>query len=100
MIGLGAVWEGVARGALNAAVRHATGSVRKDRNESLADYQAIRQELGAAKVLVKTLRPWRNELASRLDELWRAGMGGGDQGETLATIRMRLRRWGRTEGRA
>lgn len=25
---------------------------------------------------------------------------GGDQGETSATIRMRLRRWGRTEGRA
>ena len=27
-------------------------------------------------------------------------VGGGDQGETSATIRMRLRRWGRTEGRA
>ncbi|WP_082770512.1 conjugal transfer protein TrbE [Bradyrhizobium sp. CCH5-F6] len=30
----------------------------------------------------------------------RGDLGGGDQGETLATIRMRLRRWGRTEGRA
>jgi hypothetical protein len=27
-------------------------------------------------------------------------LGGGDQGETLATIRVRQRRWGRTEGRA
>ncbi|WP_128931044.1 acyl-CoA dehydrogenase family protein [Bradyrhizobium zhanjiangense] len=73
LIGLGAVWEGVARGALNAAVKHATSFVHKDRNKSLSDYQAIRQELGAAKVLVETLRPWRLELAARLDELWRAG---------------------------
>ncbi|WP_420969349.1 acyl-CoA dehydrogenase family protein [Bradyrhizobium sp. B120] len=73
LIGLGAVWEGVARGALNAAIAHTTSFVHKDRNKSLSDYQAIRQELGAAKVLVETLRPWRNELAARLDALWRAG---------------------------
>ena len=73
LIGLGAVWEGVARGALNAAVAHTTGFVHKDKNKSLSDYQAIRQELGAAKVLVETLRPWRNELAAKLDDLWRAG---------------------------
>ncbi|MBV8698609.1 MAG: acyl-CoA/acyl-ACP dehydrogenase [Bradyrhizobium sp.] len=73
LIGLGAVWEGLARGVLNAAVAHTKGFVHKDRNKSLSDYQAIRQELGAAKVLVETLRPWRIELAARLDELWRAG---------------------------
>jgi alkylation response protein AidB-like acyl-CoA dehydrogenase len=73
LIGLGAVWEGVARGALNAAVAHTTSFVHKDKNKSLSDYQAIRQELGAAKVLVETLRPWRNELAAKLDDLWRAG---------------------------
>ncbi|NEU99245.1 acyl-CoA dehydrogenase family protein [Bradyrhizobium uaiense] len=73
LIGLGAVWEGVARGALNAAIAHTTSFVHKDRNKSLSDYQAIRQELGAAKVLVETLRPWRNELAAKLDALWRAG---------------------------
>lgn len=73
LIGLGAVWEGVARGALNAAIAHVTSFVHKDKNKSLADYQAIRQELGAAKVLVESLRPWRVELAQRLDELWRAG---------------------------
>ncbi|MGY8635648.1 acyl-CoA dehydrogenase family protein [Bradyrhizobium sp. 14AA] len=73
LIGLGAVWEGVARGALSAAVAHTTSFVHKDRNKSLSDYQAIRQELGAAKVLVETLRPWRLELAARLDALWRAG---------------------------
>lgn len=73
LIGLGAVWEGVARGALNAAIAHTTSFVHKDRNKSLSDYQAIRQELGAAKVLVEMLRPWRNELAGKLDALWRAG---------------------------
>ncbi|GLR89828.1 hypothetical protein GCM10007857_65420 [Bradyrhizobium iriomotense] len=29
-----------------------------------------------------------------------ASLRGGDQGETPATIKVRLRRWGRTEGRA
>ncbi|MBB4371936.1 acyl-CoA dehydrogenase [Bradyrhizobium sp. cir1] len=73
LIGLGSVWEGVARGVLNAAVAHTKSFVHKDRNKSLSDYQAVRQELGAAKVLVETLRPWRLELAAKLDELWRAG---------------------------
>jgi alkylation response protein AidB-like acyl-CoA dehydrogenase len=73
LIGLGAVWEGLARGVLNAAAAYTKNFVHRDRNKSLSDYQAIRQELGAAKVLVETLRPWRIELAARLDELWRAG---------------------------
>ncbi len=73
LIGLGAVWEGVARGALDAATAHAKSFVHKDKNKSLSDYQAIRQQLGEAKVLVETLRPWRNELAAKLDALWRAG---------------------------
>jgi acyl-CoA dehydrogenase len=73
LIGLGAVWEGVARGALDAAIAHTRGFVHKDKNKSLTDYQAIRQQLGEAKVLVETLRPWRNELAARLDDLWKAG---------------------------
>ena len=37
---------------------------------------------------------------SLVDWLIGAVLRGGDQGETSATIRMRLRRWGRTEGRA
>lgn len=73
LIGLGAVWEGVARGALEAATAHTKSFVHKDKNKSLSDYQAIRQQLGEAKVLVETLRPWRNELAAKLDALWRAG---------------------------
>jgi acyl-CoA dehydrogenase len=73
LIGLGAVWEGVARGALDAATAHTKSFVHKDKNKSLSDYQAIRQQLGEAKVLVETLRPWRNELAAKLDALWKAG---------------------------
>lgn len=83
LIGLGAVWEGVARGALDAAIAHTRGFVHKDKQKSLTDYQAIRQQLGEAKVLVETLRPWRNELASRLDELWKAG---SPQGEILIPL--------------
>lgn len=62
-----------ARGALSAAVAHTTSFVHKDRNKRLSDYQAIRQELGVAKVLVEALRPWCLELAARLGDLWRAG---------------------------
>lgn len=83
LIGLGAVWEGVARGALDAAIAHTRGFVHKDKDKSLTDYQAIRQQLGEAKVLVETLRPWRNELAARLDELWKAG---SPQGEILIPL--------------
>lgn len=62
-----------ARGALSAAVARTASFVHKDRNKRLSDYQVIRQELGVAKVLVETLRPWCLELAARLGDLWRAG---------------------------
>ncbi|HWA42587.1 MAG TPA: acyl-CoA dehydrogenase family protein [Hypericibacter adhaerens] len=83
LIGLGAVWEGVAKGALDAATAHVTGFVHQDKNKSLADYQAIRQQLGEVKVLLESLRPWRNELAAKLDELQRAGK---PQGEILIPL--------------
>ncbi|OMH99549.1 hypothetical protein BSN85_36460 [Bradyrhizobium brasilense] len=35
-----------------------------------------------------------------LERYMRCKLRGGDQGETSATIKVRLRRWGRTEGRA
>lgn len=34
------------------------------------------------------------------DERSNTSLRGGNQGETPATIKVRLRRWGRTEGRA
>lgn len=73
LIGLGAVWEGVARGALDAAIAYVKNWVHQDKQKRLADYQAIRQELAEVKILVESLKPWRKELASGLDELWRSG---------------------------
>lgn len=73
LIGLGAVWEGLARGALDTATVHVKRFIHQDKQKSLADYQAIRQQLGEAKVLVESLGPWRRELAASLDALWRQG---------------------------
>jgi acyl-CoA dehydrogenase len=73
LIGLGAVWEGLARGALETATAHVKRFTHQDKQKSLADYQAIRQQLGEAKVLVESLGPWRRELAAALDALWRQG---------------------------
>ncbi|MGJ0452104.1 MAG: acyl-CoA dehydrogenase family protein [Methylocystis sp.] len=72
LIGLGAVWEGVARGVYDTAVNHIKNSFHQDTNKRLADYQAIRQELAKAKVHIESLGAWRRELASRLDTLWRS----------------------------
>ncbi|MEL6061093.1 MULTISPECIES: acyl-CoA dehydrogenase family protein [unclassified Methylobacterium] len=73
LIGLGAVWEGVARGVLDRAITHTQGFVHKDKNRSLSEYQAIRQEIAKAKVLAESLGPWRRHLATQLDALWAAG---------------------------
>jgi alkylation response protein AidB-like acyl-CoA dehydrogenase len=68
LLGLAAVWHGVARGALDETTGYATRTVHRDFNQRLADYQVLRQELGRSKVLVESLRPWQEALASRLDE--------------------------------
>ncbi len=73
LIGLGAVWEGVARGALNAAIAHTTSFVHKDRNKSLSDYRGDppgvgrRQGAGrdAAAVAQRTRGQARRALARR-----------------------------------
>jgi alkylation response protein AidB-like acyl-CoA dehydrogenase len=73
LLGLGAVWHGVARGALAEATRWATQTVHRDFDRRLADYQVLRQELGSAKVQVEGLRPWQESLAESLDRLQAAG---------------------------
>lgn len=73
LIGLGAVWHGVARGALERSADWLTGTIHRDYDRRLSDYQVLRQALGRAKVLVSSLAPWQESLARRLDELWRAG---------------------------
>jgi alkylation response protein AidB-like acyl-CoA dehydrogenase len=83
LIGLGAAWHGVARGALEETTRYATATVHRDFNHRLADYQVLRQQIGEAKVLLESVRPWQDALAERLDALWFAGK---PQGELLIPL--------------
>jgi alkylation response protein AidB-like acyl-CoA dehydrogenase len=83
LIGLGAAWHGVARGALAEITKYATGTIHRDFERRLADYQILRAQLGKAKVLVESLRPWQRELAVQLDALWAADR---PQGEILIPL--------------
>lgn len=67
LLGLGSVWHGVARGALTETTGYATRTLHKDFDRRLADYQILRQELGSARVLTQSLRPWQEALAAQLD---------------------------------
>ncbi len=69
LLGLGAVWHGVARGALAETTRYATDTIHRDFDRRLADYQVLRQELGRSKSRVEGLRPWQEFLAQSLDAL-------------------------------
>jgi alkylation response protein AidB-like acyl-CoA dehydrogenase len=83
LIGLGAAWHGVARGALEEATKYATHTVHRDFQRKLSDYQVLRQQLAEAKVLIESLRPWQKSLAEELDALWKAGK---PQGEILIAL--------------
>ncbi|WP_394833318.1 acyl-CoA/acyl-ACP dehydrogenase [Pendulispora rubella] len=83
LIGLGAAWHGVARGALEEITKYATATVHRDFERRLADYQVLRQQIGEAKVLVESVRPWQHALAASLDALWVAGK---PQGEILIPL--------------
>ncbi len=83
LIGLGAAWHGVARGALDEITKYATATVHRDVERRLADYQVLRQQLGEAKVLIESLRPWQETLARQLDALWLAAK---PQGELLLPL--------------
>ena len=83
LIGLGAAWHGVGRGALAAATEYVTATIHRDFNRRLADYQVLRQQLGEAKVLLESLPPWQEALAGTLDELQAAGK---PQGELLLPL--------------
>lgn len=69
LLGLNAVWLGVAQGALDAATKHVTKTIYKDFNNSLADYQVIRQKLAEVKIQITGLRAWQLDLARHFDEL-------------------------------
>jgi len=83
LIGLGAAWHGVARGALEEITKYATATVHRDFERRLSDYQVLRQQLGEAKVQIESVRPWQASLARELDELWTSGK---PQGELLIPL--------------
>lgn len=83
LVGLGAAWHGVARGALETVTQYALGTVHRDFNRRLADYQVLRQQLGTAKVLAASLPAWQQALAAELDELQAQGK---PQGEILIPL--------------
>ncbi len=83
LIGLGAAWHGVGRGALHTATEYVTGTIHRDFNRRLADYQVLRQQLGEAKVLLESLPAWQEALAGTLDQLLAAGR---PQGEILLPL--------------
>lgn len=73
LIGLTAVWLGVAQGALDAAIAYVKKTVHKDFNHSLADYQVIRQKLAKVQIQITGLRSWQYDLARQQDELVKDG---------------------------
>jgi alkylation response protein AidB-like acyl-CoA dehydrogenase len=83
LVGLGAVWHGVARAALEEVVQYATRTTHQDFNRSLSDYQVLRQQIGEAKVLVSSLGPWQADLARQLNVLEAEGR---PQGEILLAL--------------
>jgi alkylation response protein AidB-like acyl-CoA dehydrogenase len=83
LIGLGAAWHGVARGALETAVHYAQNTVHRDWDRRLSDYQVLRQQLGEARVLIAGLPAWQKDLAQQLDALQGAGK---QQGELLIPL--------------
>jgi alkylation response protein AidB-like acyl-CoA dehydrogenase len=83
LIGLGAAWHGVARGALEEITKYATATVHRDFERRLADYQVLRQQIGEAKVLLESVGPWQELLARQLDDLWSSGK---PQGELLIPL--------------
>jgi alkylation response protein AidB-like acyl-CoA dehydrogenase len=78
LVGLGAAWHGVARGALETAVDYAKGTVHRDFDRRLSDYQVLRQQLAEAKILIESIGPWQEVLAAKLDVLQAAGKAQGE----------------------
>ncbi|REK60877.1 MAG: acyl-CoA dehydrogenase [Cohnella sp.] len=78
LLGIGSAWLGVAEEALAQALKHARRTVHRDFNRSLTDYQAIRQELAKARILIDSVRPWQLQLAAGLNVLEAEGRPLGE----------------------
>ncbi|MBO2535210.1 acyl-CoA dehydrogenase family protein [Rummeliibacillus suwonensis] len=73
IIGLNAVWLGVAQAALDAAIDHVKKTENKGFHNSLADHQILRVKLAEVVIRIKSSRAWLLDIARHLDELKEAG---------------------------
>jgi alkylation response protein AidB-like acyl-CoA dehydrogenase len=73
LLGSSACWAGIARGALDRAVAHATTRVHADVGKRVADYQLMRHYLARCNILVSSAEALLFRAAQRLDELTAAG---------------------------
>ncbi len=78
LLGSSACWIGIAAGALDHAVAHATSRVHVDAGKRVADYQLIRHYLARCKILVSSAEALLFRAAQRLDELTSAGRPHGE----------------------
>jgi len=78
LLGSGAVWMGIAQGALNAAIHHAKTRVHKDFNKSLADHQLIRHYLARAQMHVDSVRAMIYNCARMMDDYSSHGRALGE----------------------
>lgn len=69
LLGSSACWTGIARGALDHAIAHATSRVHVDMGKRVADYQLIRHYLARCKILVSSTEALLFRAAQRLDAL-------------------------------
>nr|WP_157293865.1 acyl-CoA dehydrogenase family protein [Bhargavaea sp. CC-171006] len=73
IIGLNAVWLGVAQAALDAATDHVMKTKNHGFQNTLADHQVIRAKLAKVAIRIKSSRAWLIDIARHLDELNEAG---------------------------
>jgi alkylation response protein AidB-like acyl-CoA dehydrogenase len=78
LLGSGAVWMGIAQGALNNAVHHSKNRVHKDFNKALSEHQLIRHYLARAQIHVDSARAMIYNVARTMDEYHAHGRAHGE----------------------
>lgn len=73
IIGLNAVWLGVAQAALDAATDYVVKTKNEGLQNTLADHQVIRTKLAKVAIRIKSSRAWLIDIARYLDDLKEAG---------------------------
>lgn len=69
LLGASACWLGIAEGAMQRAVEHTKGTVHKDFNRKMSDYQVIRHYIAKMAVSTKVTHAAVHEVAATMDRL-------------------------------